>query len=506
MLSGHAICYAHENGQQLFNNIYFNLQNKKYALIGANGIGKSTLARIMAGELQASSGSLQARGNVFYFAQFEPTPAMTVAEYLTDIWEARAGREILIQKLLVDIPFENPLDTLSGGQWMRVRLARALAQPWDFLILDEPTNSLDLQTSELVADALHELQECILVVSHDRQLLRQVDEILELSNQGLQVYGGNFDLYADLRGQEEQRQRDEIQRLKNEKKRRHEEKVEALQKQEKRTRVAEKRAPDMGIPRIMLGGLKRKAQKTAAKILKQEDKLVGDSTEELQEALRREKLHKLIYFEMPDTHFPQGKLLFGVQDFNFRYPGAKEFLWAQNLTLTLRGAVRVALLGKNGSGKSTLLSLFRSGFTQPNGEMMGEGVFSPARCAFIDQNYSLLDLNQSVLENLLSERGGDPTLLRNELSRFLFQGEQVHQKAHTLSGGEKLRLCLAKCLLTPEPAQILILDEPTNNLDLQSIEYLERLLQQYQGALIVVSHDQDFIKNIGCSEQLQLGV
>ncbi len=503
MITVQSLCFEHDNGHVIFKNLTFSLQNKKYALIGENGVGKTTLTKIVAGLLLPTSGSLQTGGKALYLPQFETASSMTLGEYLIDIWQAPPDKLRLAQNLIKDIPLDSPCNLLSGGQWARARLSHALCKSWSLLILDEPTNDLDSEARLQITGLLQNADFPILVVSHDRHLLREVDEILELSNRGLQVYGGNYDFYLQQRQMEMSRQEVELERARMEKRRRQTERFEKLQRQEKRSRWAEKAAPKMGLPKIIIGARKRQAQKTLAKIQKKEDLFVEASFENFNSVFEEQK-QGLLYFDSAETSISESRLIFSCEDANFRFSSAGNNLWKENLNLTVRGPTRLAVQGANGSGKTTFLKLLQNNGKFAAGTSTGVWRIGNAPVAYIDQSYGTLNFEMSVFLNVIQTSRFDPIETRNYLARFLFTGEQTNQKVSTLSGGEKLKAGLAKALLQNPAPQVLILDEPTNNLDLASLEFLEKALHNFQGALIVVSHDQDFLQKVGCHRFLEI--
>lgn len=492
-------------GDRLFHSISFTLTNSRYALVGPNGVGKSTLAKILAGELMPSSGEIERSHTVLYLPQEEARPEQTIGEFLMPLWESPAANEPFWLQLIGNLSLESSLTILSGGEWMRVRLARSLAYSPGLLILDEPTNNLDVDAREFVMEFVRSYRAGLLVISHDRQLLREVETVLELSNQGLSAYGGNYDFYSEQKEAERALQARRLDEARRDKKKKEREYHEKLDSQDKRMRRGDKLGKSGSLPRILVGGLKRRAQETRNKIHANEDKRVDKSAEKFREMWESQKIENSLNLHLPETSIPSGKLVFEIEEFNFKYPDANKFLWEDKISMIMQGPHRWALAGKNGAGKTTLLRLLLSEGESPQGEKEGLIKRATLPFAYLDQQYSVLDSALSVLENVIAKTKKDQIEIRNQLAHFQFYGDKVHQNIETLSGGEKLKASLAKILLSDPAPQFLILDEPTNNLDLGSLEVLEEALLAYQGALLVVSHDEEFLSQIKVEEIYVVG-
>lgn len=183
-------------GNHLFNKLNGNFNNKKYGLVGPNGVGKTTLAWLISGALKPDSGQIILDKNVSYLSQIEDRPDCKLSAYFINLWDQITDYSQLIAQLTQDIDLNKSLPNLSGGEWMRIRIAKALSEGFDFLILDEPTNKLGFDGKQILHTFIQNYKGSLIVISHDRELLNQLDEIVELSNQGLSFYGGNYSFYC----------------------------------------------------------------------------------------------------------------------------------------------------------------------------------------------------------------------------------------------------------------------------------------------------------------------
>lgn len=493
------------DGLTVFTDLNLSLEaGRKYGLIGPNGIGKSTLARLAQGRLEPSAGRIERASGVSYFDQIEVPPDLPVEDYLSGLWAAVAPADAAtVAALEKDIDQRASCISLSGGEWTRVRFLKQLASGADFIVLDEPTNNLDRQARACVLDFVRLTRRGLLIISHDRELLGEVDHILELSNQGLAAYGGNWDFYQEERLRERARLAGDLEQAARERDKAAGERADKLRAQEKRMRKGQKAAAKGGAPKILLGGKKMRAQNTLGRIRSASDADLREKTEAARSAFERQKIDPVIYADFPETALPASKLVFAARDLNFRYAGMDRDLWKQKVNFEMHGPARIAVSGRNGSGKTTLLNLL-TGFSRPDGAISGELKLGGVAYGFVDQRSTLLDSGRSVLDNVRAGSGRTEAEVRNLLAQFLFQGDRALQRVETLSGGERLRAALAKILLSSPAPQLLILDEPTNNLDIVNLEFLEAALARFEGAILVISHDLTFLKGIGVTGELRL--
>ncbi|MZD07749.1 ATP-binding cassette domain-containing protein [Streptomyces sp. SID5785] len=496
-------------------------------LVAPNGAGKSTLLKLIAGELKPTAGSVTVTGTLGYLPQSLPlTTGLSVAEVLGvarviaaidavesgdvderhfttigDDWDIEERTRVQLDRLgLDDVSLDRTLGTLSGGQAVSLGLAAQLLRRPDVLLLDEPTNNLDLEARERLHDVLADWNGCLVVVSHDRTLLDRMDRILELERGELRLFGGNFTAYEEaVRAEQEVAEknvRNAEQALKREKR----EAQQARERAERRMSNAAKGLKDAGLPRIFAGNMKRGAQEAAGRSGQVHAGRVGDAQSRLDEAGRALRDEQRLTLDLPDTRVPAGRTVFHGEHLRVRL-GDRPLFAADGVDLSIRGPERIALTGPNGSGKSTLLRLVLGELLPESGEIRR----ADGRIAYLSQRLDLLDLDRTVAENFAAYAPHRTDAERmNLLARFLFRGAGAHLPARVLSGGERLRATLA-CVLCAEPApQLLLLDEPTNNLDLVSAGQLESALASYQGAFVVVSHDERFLAEIGVGRRLRL--
>jgi ATPase subunit of ABC transporter with duplicated ATPase domains len=484
------VSYAFANGRELFNDLNFTLDARLAALVGPNGVGKTCLAKLCAGELQPTAGSVRRNAPVRLFAQREDRPPSTVAAYLPDYEWSLWG-----ERLLRNIDLQTDCTDLSGGEWTRVRLARVLGN--GFLILDEPTNDLDRDGRHAVMEFLQHHHGGALLISHDRECLDLCNEVFELSNHGLAKFSGSWPAYLDARENERHRLLATVERSKRERDAMLAERAEQIMRQEKRNRRGAAVAARGGTPKILLGARKRRAQMSTGKLDAATLQRSTTAIHDARAALAELKIDPVMYAELVGQPLPAQKLIAEARHFNIRY---RNWIYARDLDFTWRGNVRIALQGGNGAGKSTLLKALLGGELQTRGDLRRGDVVT----VYLDQRCSLLDDSRSVFDNVRAVSSASESEIRNGLARFLFTGDIVFQQADQLSGGERLRAALARCFLGTHQPQLLLLDEPTSNLDLANVEFLETIVSGFKGALILVSHDQHFVERCGVTNIFNL--
>lgn len=488
-------------GRVLFGPVSFTFGPSCHGLVGASGVGKTSLAKVMAGMEEPESGLVDCALPVVYLPQEEARPSGTVDDYLAPLWCSSAPSDSLWYKLLPDVPGDALLSGLSGGEWMRLRLLSLLSFEGGFVILDEPTNHLDGEGRRAVAEFVEHHRGGLVVISHDRELLGHVQEIVELTPKGLQRFSGAYDVYMAERTAQRGRQEEALRSAERYKKKVEAEAVEKRVAEEKRMRSGSRRAARGGIPTIVAGGLKRQAEATHGRIVRAGSSSVEAAKSVVRDALEARQSDPFLRLDFEAASVPAGVIHAEARALQVHFPDAQAGLWRTPLDFVMKGRERWRLSGANGTGKSTLLRLL-------NGESPGrvEGFLRRANRPFVylDQGQGILQAGRNLLDVLESASRFRVVELRNELAFYGFTGDRVLQPFDTMSGGERLRASLALIFLGQEIPQAVLLDEPTNNLDFQSQDLLRSALSRFAGLLVVASHDESFVAELDVTDELRM--
>ncbi len=516
-----SISLATPDGRPLFDNLTLSIGRERTGLVGRNGSGKSTLLDIMEGRTAPLRGSIHTAGRIGRLQQsFDES--LTVAGVLGiasgleclarieagkgtehDLAEADWTLETRLARALREtglsgIDMSRQLASFSGGERTRMALARLLLDAPDLLLLDEPTNNLDADGRAAVMGLLDSWPGGIVVASHDRALLEQVDRIVELSPTEITIFGGGWSGFAEAREAAHTRALNEAERTAadlNRTERKMQQLRERKAKSDKQGRAKRARRDE---PKIVLDARAQRAEKTGARIGQVSSRLVDDKTAAHAEAEARLEIVTPLHIDLPACHLPASRTVLKLDDIGMTYDQRHLF---GPLSLELRGPERFAIAGPNGCGKTTLLKLIAGQMLPASGKVDTR----TSRFAMLDQHVGTLDPALSVLDNIrVLVPGLTGHDARAVLARFAFRGDAALQNAGTLSGGERLRAGLAAAFAAADPPELLLLDEPTNHLDLSSMELLEATLKSYDGAIIAISHDEAFLDAIGITRTLAL--
>ncbi|MEM7442965.1 MAG: ABC-F family ATP-binding cassette domain-containing protein [Pseudomonadota bacterium] len=512
------------DGRSLFTDLSLSFGTERTGLIGRNGVGKTTLLKLLLGELQPQSGIVRRQGRLGMLRQevldrADATAAdqLGIADGLAVLDRIAAGNaseddlaaadwtlesrmeEALNTTGLNGLDPNQPISALSGGEVTRLSLAALLLDAPDMLVLDEPTNNLDTEARHLVAQILGRWQGGALVVSHDRALLRGMDRIVELSSLGARIYGGNWDVYKARKDHERDVAGRELINAERAAKQLDRSLQQAKERKQKRDASGKRGRASRSHGKTLYDSRKERSESSHGRQRIVTDRLRKEAAETLAEKRQAVERLRNLRIALPSAELPAGKTVLAFDQVAWSTPDGRPVL--SGLSFTLTGPERVAVTGRNGAGKTTLIRLAIGDLEPDTGSIRRlEGRF-----AMLDQKAALLDPHETIAQNFrrLHPAVGENTC-RAVLARFLFRAEAAEPPVGQLSGGETLRAALTCTLGGPTPPRLLILDEPTNHLDLESIAAIEAALIDYDGALLVVSHDRDFLEAIGIERVVEL--
>ncbi|UOP10499.1 ABC-F family ATP-binding cassette domain-containing protein [Pseudomonas palleroniana] len=517
------VSFQFANGDTLLEAINLSIDHTPTGIVGRNGRGKSVLAKLIAGVLQPSSGTLDGNARVAYVAQsLSVQPGESIAqvtrtaeglaalermasgEARADDFERIDERWDLAERLraaldgagLQALGFDTPAAQLSGGQLARVAVIGALLAAPDLLVLDEPTNHLDSLGRDWLLRILGQWRGGLVVVSHDRQLLNTLGRIVELSPLGMRVYGGNYDAYRQQRDTEQHAAVAALEHARLERSRerkRLQKDHDSLQRNAARAR---KHAETANVDRFTKARWKGAATEIVSTVRSAHHAHKHQLDQQVRQAYERVVDETPTLLALPGSRLPNGRHVMTLEQAQLPWLDAQQP--STYVTLNLMGPVRVAVRGPNGCGKSTLLKLLAGHWRAVGGECAVHVTH-----AYIDQHLALLDDRRSIVEQLnLLDTPLAEAELRTRLALLQLDAQRVTQPTGQLSGGERLKAAMAIALWREIPAQLLLLDEPTNHLDLESVLAFEQALRGFTGAMLVVSHDEAFVQALRPTHRL----
>ncbi|MBB4803936.1 ATPase subunit of ABC transporter with duplicated ATPase domains [Flavobacterium nitrogenifigens] len=522
------ISYQHENKDMLFQNINFTVNNNdKVALVGNNGVGKSTLLKIISGELKSFSGQIIQNSEPYFIPQlFGQFDEISIAEALKISDKIKSLKEILegivteenLQLLdndwtieercekalsywnLHELDLNQKMETLSGGQKTKVFLAGIMIHEPEFILMDEPSNHLDSTARELLYDFIKSTSSSLLIVSHDRTLLNILNRTLEMSKNEIFVYGGNYDFYHNQKKIMQEALENDVQNKEKELKKAKDKERETIERQNKLDSRGKKKQEKSGVARIMMNTLRNNAENSSSKLKDVHAEKISNISGDLRQLRSNLPIIDQIKFGFNNSNFHKGKVLFKATEINFSYEN--EQIWKENLSFEILSGDRLSVKGINGSGKTTLIKIILGELTLSQGTINSQS----KKAIYIDQDYSMLQNDLKVYEQaqLFNDCALEEHDIKMRLNRFLFSQNDWDKLCNVLSGGERMRLMLCCLTISNESPEIIILDEPTNNLDIQNIEILTAALNEYKGTLIVISHDHLFLNQVNIEKSIEL--
>jgi ATPase subunit of ABC transporter with duplicated ATPase domains len=507
----------------MFQQLNFSLESHQVsALIGRNGQGKSLLMQMLNQTLKSdsilTSGQISWHVKHAYLPQLHRLAAQTIAEaldildvyhvfkrveqgvanfddydFLEDKWDLPTLWNNLLESAGLPTDLDFPVKNLSEGQKTKLALSCLFLKSDHYLLLDEPSNHLDQESRKWLIDHLKKHPAGALIISHDRNLLNEVDHIYHLNEHGLHHTTGNYEKFygqyqthvAALEQSVQQGQRD----VKHMKQKQHE----VLMKAQKRERAGNKLRESNSQAKILLDFKKEQAGQSIAAIQSQHQRQISNSENDLTDKKMRLETVKPQQFIFPTFHKKSGEIL-RIKKLKLKYGTQKP------IDLAVQAAEKIHITGQNGIGKSTLLKAIQAQNKQPC-----DNIHLSVECFYLDQNFSFLCDEMTVIENLTHMNSELSELeWRNLLGQLRIRGDKGTQPLSQLSGGEKLKVALlALSQIHPTP-ELLLLDEPENHLDIESRELLATAIQSYEGAVLLISHDQTFVESCAIHEPFSL--
>ena len=538
------ISYIHPDKEVLFSDLNFAIsKGQKLGLVGNNGCGKSTLLQIIAGQRSPSSGVIVRPDDLYYIPQhFGQYDSLTIAQalqtdhkqealhailagdastenftILNDDWNIEERSMAALDSWgLGQFTLSYPMNLLSGGEKTRVFLAGMDIHNPSVILMDEPTNHLDSSGRQRLYDWVQKWRSTLLIVSHDRTILNLLPEICELEKHQLTYYGGNYEFYKEQKNIMQQalleriEEKDKALRLARKVAR------ETAERREKQNVRGEKANMKKGVPRIVLNSLQSKSEKSTAKLNNAHQEKAGKLTDERNQLKSSLPSTAVLKTDFNSSSLHSGKILVTAEKINFSYhqmdnkesqntsgtDNPEQFLWKTPLSFQIKSGDRLCVKGLNGSGKTTLLKLITGQLHTQTGTLTR----ADFTYVYLNQEYSIIDDRSSVLEQAyaFNSRNLPEHEIKIILNRFLFPAAEWDKSCRKLSGGEKMRLAFCCLMISNNTPDMFILDEPTNNLDIQSIEIITATIKNYTGTVIAISHDDYFIKEIDIDQPILL--
>jgi len=432
----------------------------RIGIVGVNGAGKSTLLQILSKEIEADRGIVTHHSSIAIIPQLSEELPETASSPAKGKWS-----------------ISNVTDAMSGGERMRLKIAHALEQNAGILFADEPTSHLDMVGTEQLEKALSSYKGALVLISHDREFLDNIcTKIIEIEDGIIQEYKGNYSNYR------KQKERERIQKQAE-----YEQYIQEKNRLEQSILQRKQRASNMKkIPTRFSSSESRLYRLSGAHGQEQVSKAAKALETRLEKLEKKEKPKDLSQAQFDVQYHTPIHSKVAVQ-FNKATKKIGDRILFKNMNGTIAPGAKLAVLGANGSGKTTLFNML---LTNERGTQLSKS----CKIGYFEQTLSILKTDKTILENVLEETNYTEAFVRTILARLLFRREDVHKPVHVLSGGERMKVALAKVFLGNY--NMLLLDEPTNYLDLATQEELETMLQEYPGTILFISHDRAFIRSV----------
>ncbi|HHW66922.1 MAG TPA: ABC-F type ribosomal protection protein [Epulopiscium sp.] len=440
-------------------NIY---SEDRIGIVGVNGAGKTTLINVLSKKLEPDEGWVKLYGNYSYISQLDAPDGQTLSNEMASKFGVPRTWSMY----------------MSGGEKTRFKLAIALEEKSALIFADEPTSNVDMEGIELMEKRFEEYNGALLIISHDRDFLdRLCNKILEIEHGKIKIYNGNYSDYAAQKKQEVERAQFEYEAYIKEKKRLQEVILETKQKVKSIKKAPRRMGNSEARLHRKMGNQKAKAN------LERAIKNIEKRIEHL-EVKEKPKEQESIKLDLQDANKIYSKIL--IEGRNI-YKAFGDKMIFENAEFSIYNSSKIALIGPNGCGKTTLIKMIMN-------KEAPVKVAQGAKIGYFSQDMSILKDDLSIIENIMESSIYPENFVRTLLARLLFKREDVYKKVNVLSGGERVKVSFAKILL--QDINLLILDEPTNYMDINSLEVVENALKDYDRTLLFVSHDRRFVESV----------
>lgn len=520
ILQVNKLSYQFNNGIKLFENLSFTVRLGITGLVGRNGVGKSILASLLVKEITPTSGTVSSTSSVLNFNQnsavlFKKNDTISSFlgidkqlaalerienggveesdyELLTDNWKIKVDVIKILQSLRLPTNVEMSCLSLSGGERAKLSLWTLFQSDAQLLILDEPSNHLDEQGKHWLINQIKSYRGSVLVVSHDRELLQEVDVIYELSSLGITSFNGAYSDYLCAKQNNDEAIERKLSNLNKQKKHVLNQSQKTKEKAQKRASQGNKLRRSGSQAKVLLDGKKNKAESSASNKITQTQTLVLNIDGKQKAFLKQQEQFKPLSLSM---HHEKSKTIQQLYVEDLLLP----FGCQERINLKVMNNEKYHLVGENGSGKSTLMKVLLGDINPIKGS-----IHLNAPVIYFDQYFSLLDGQLNMLENMQKHCAHlNNSDLRTLLAGIGFRADKVFTQVKQLSGGEKMRLMILVVSHLHE-LPLLLLDEPDNHLDIESKEMLADALNEFNGSFIIISHDQYLINTIDNVLKIQL--
>lgn len=530
LLSTQQLTYELDDGRTLFKNLTINLTQRRTAIVGKNGAGKSVLAALLHGDISPTKGYVQRASSIGYFSQisdrFLPSQSETIAELLGvsevltaldrvalghcepalfdvigDNWNTH--HDVVGKLRAINLPEDPtmPVSKLSGGEYSKLKLLTLFESTHALLILDEPSNHLDLSGKQWLADKIHRYEGAIVLISHDRMLLNNMEEIWEAADQTLHIFGGNYDDYIRQKTAQQDALKRKLGVLMQQTKHLEKQAQHNYEKAQQRASAGNKQRKEGSQAKVLLDKKRDSATKAASARSKNErtrTALIKEQTHQLTKQHSSQSLTNKplrFYLDTHSTNISQviNKTAFSCDNVVLKFGSQKP------LSLRINANQKLHITGANGSGKSTLLKTLCGSLPPQNGKLTLNIV-----TAYLDQHFCLLNTKKTVLDYLVEQC---PILslsnARTLLASAGLRNDMANQSVATLSGGQKMVLAML-VVSNQRQRPFLLLDEPDNHLDIEAKTVLAHAIKEYKGGILLVSHDTLFITDCGITDTIHI--